>query len=137
MDLESDKPKITLNNPTSDKIYKESLTLEGTIVDDDYVKGLFYSIDNGDEVFLKTFNTFYENIDGLQSGKHKITITPVDNNDIQGDTVTVITSYSIHYTKLYEDSLTISGLVYFKYDLDVIPPLKEYFISDKPILSLI
>lgn len=89
LNKEADKPVLTIINPVSNQKYKENLLIEGYINDDDYVDGFSYQIDGGESKFIKTFNSFSHNIEGLSSGKHILTMQAKDSDGVLGDIVEI------------------------------------------------
>lgn len=66
-------------------LYQKDLTIEGSILDDDYIDGIEFSIDGEEIEYNKTFNAFSKTIDGLKSGDHTLVIKAIDNNGVLGD----------------------------------------------------
>ncbi len=89
LNKESDKPILTLSSPIEGKIYKESLIIEGSILDDDYIDGLSITLDGEEVEYVKTFNSFTKSTHGLTTGKHKLVISAKDSNDINGDEIEI------------------------------------------------
>ncbi|MBN2619050.1 MAG: hypothetical protein JXR64_12125 [Spirochaetales bacterium] len=84
---EIDKPKLALRTPVNESIYKKDLIIEGSVLDDDYIKGIEYSIDNQDFVLIETFNAFTAKVENLETGLHKFRIRPIDSDNIIGDEI--------------------------------------------------
>ncbi|MGL1892564.1 MAG: Ig-like domain-containing protein [Spirochaetaceae bacterium] len=89
IDNELDKPILTLLSPINLEVLKESLLIEGSILDDDKIDGLIVTIDKEESTFIRTFNSFSKTIDGLSSGKHILNISAKDSDGVIGDKQTI------------------------------------------------
>lgn len=89
IDRDGDLPLLNLVTPVEGGIYKNTLNIEGSVLDDDNVNGVYISVDGEEFIFNKTFNSFSNTVEGLKSGKHTLVIYPEDSDHIKGDKLKV------------------------------------------------
>ncbi|WP_187759737.1 Ig-like domain-containing protein [Thiospirochaeta perfilievii] len=89
IDRESDKPLLNITSPLLDTTYKEDLIIEGYVTDDDYVKGISYTLDGDEPVVIETFNSFSKTLENLSSGSHTVKLRAIDSNDLYGDEIEI------------------------------------------------
>lgn len=82
---EADKPVLRLSSPENGVIYKETISVEGFVSDDDDVTAIEYSLNNGEKVRRPVNSSFHFSLDDLTSGEHSLSVWGVDRNGIQGN----------------------------------------------------
>ena len=94
-DQEADKPVVTIADPAPDTIYTGDDTavfVRGISVDDDSVQSVRIQLDSNEAVIQETKGSFYYELckaSDLTAGNHKITVTGIDENGVEGNPVTV------------------------------------------------
>ena len=95
LNQEEDKPVASIAEPVAGAIYAGDDTpvfVRGFVTDDDSVKSVKIQLDGNEPVIQDTKGSYYyelcKAID-LSAGNHKITITGIDENDVEGNPVTV------------------------------------------------
>ena len=95
LNQEEDKPLATIAEPLAGAIYAGDDTpvfVRGFVTDDDSVKSVKIQLDANEPVIQDTKGSYYyelcKAID-LSAGNHKITVTGIDENDVEGNPVTV------------------------------------------------
>lgn len=90
-DQQADKPVIDLVSPVEglDVDGSEgSLYIRGIAKDDDGLAQIFYTIDDGEEIFFNAKGVFYHSYPkALQSGNHTVKVWGVDKYGVKGDPV--------------------------------------------------
>ncbi|MCQ2573757.1 MAG: Ig-like domain-containing protein [Treponema sp.] len=94
LNQESDKPIVTISQPEVSAQYgaDDELYLRGIVTDDDAVSGVNISLDGGEAFFHETKGVFFHNFGSTKemgTGKHKVTVTGLDVNGVEGNPVTV------------------------------------------------
>lgn len=92
LDQETDKPVVTTAEPAEGQIYgnTEPLFVRGIAKDDDSVKAVKIQLDNNEPVIQETKGVYYYQlctVDTLSVGNHKVTVTAIDENDVEGNPV--------------------------------------------------
>ncbi len=85
LDREGDKPLVTLVSPLPGEIPART-ALAGFVSDDDGVEKILYSLDGGDPMEIPARYSFYESLEGLRAGFHRLEISAVDINGVSSDT---------------------------------------------------
>ena len=95
LNQEDDKPIVTISEPVAGEIYAgddKAVFVRGFVTDDDSVQAVRIQLDNEEPVTQFTKGSFYyelcKAID-LSAGNHKITITGIDQNEVEGNPVSV------------------------------------------------
>ena len=94
MDQELDKPFISVSEPVEGQNYvdEDPLFVRGIASDADGVKEVRIQLDSNEPVVQETKGVFYYQLctaAELSAGNHKVTVTPVDINDVVGAPVVV------------------------------------------------
>jgi len=113
LNFEDDKPVTKIVEPKPDQVYGglDQFIVRGIVTDDDAVKGVRITIDGGEAFYQETkgaFNYIPEIAGGLKTGKHSVTVTSIDVNDVEGNPVTT-TFYSVGLEADFTDVKVISG----------------------------
>ncbi len=90
LDQELDKPLVTTYEPVEGQLFgdKDRLYVRGLATDDDGVKSVKIQLDTNEAVVQETKGVYYLDIcgaDELSAGNHKITITAIDVNGVEGN----------------------------------------------------
>ncbi len=91
---ELDKPVVTITEPVAGKQYfdNDSIYVRGFATDDDSVQSVKISYDGAEPVIQETKGDFYlfnTIASELSTGKHKVTVSAIDENGVEGYPVTV------------------------------------------------
>ena len=92
---EQDKPVATILNPATGSVFTgddKLVYVRGFVKDDDSVSKVKVQLDNQPAVEVETNGAYYYNFckaSDLSAGTHKISVTPYDENGVQGNTVSV------------------------------------------------
>ncbi|MBE6349458.1 MAG: hypothetical protein E7062_01725 [Spirochaetaceae bacterium] len=95
VDVESDKPVVTLNNPRPNEVMFEYFFVQGFITDDDGVAEVYYSLDNKETITLSTEKSFIDDVykrygkENLKEGLHTVKVWAKDCDGIVGNPVEV------------------------------------------------
>ena len=94
LDQENDKPLVSVAEPVEGQDYGDSdpLYVRGIATDPDGVKEVRIQLDNNEPIVQETKGVFYQHIcyaEDLSAGNHKVTVTPVDVNDVAGNPVVI------------------------------------------------
>lgn len=94
LNQEDDKPVVTIEEPLPAQIFgaNEDLFVRGFVTDDDSVQSVKIQLDSNEPVIQETKGDFYYNLcssNELSAGKHKVVVTGIDENGIEGNPVTV------------------------------------------------
>ena len=94
LNQELDKPVVTITSPVAGQNFADSqeLVLRGIAKDDDGVSSIKYQLDGEEPVFQETkgvFDVLLSTGKDLKVGKHKVTVSAVDVNGVEGNPVTV------------------------------------------------
>ena len=92
LNQENDKPVAFVSEPAEGKIIEDTdaLFVRGIVTDDDSVHSVKIQLDNKEPYEFETTGAFYYQIlnpGELSAGNHKITVTPVDVNLVEGNPV--------------------------------------------------
>ena len=99
-------PEITINSPLNGTSYNTNTVLVNVTVFDVNVDFVTAEIKNGSIIPLTLNGNYYTGITpALSDGTYEIMVTANDTAGNTANETAVITSYSIHYTKLYECSI--------------------------------
>ncbi|MCR5187957.1 MAG: hypothetical protein K6C97_03395 [Treponema sp.] len=90
LDQELDKPLVTTSEPVEGQLYGDTdrLYVRGLATDDDGVKAVKIQLDNREAIVQETKGVYYLDLCGaeeLSAGPHKLTITAIDVNDVEGN----------------------------------------------------
>ena len=94
-DQEADKPVVTITEPVAGDIYAgddKPVFVRGFATDDDTLESVKIQLDSEEPVIQQTRGVFYYELckaSDLSAGNHKITITGIDQNGVEGNPVTV------------------------------------------------
>ncbi|MBI9099545.1 MAG: hypothetical protein JEY91_13765, partial [Spirochaetaceae bacterium] len=83
---DEDKPLISLLDFTEDTLFTDTRIIKGIAWDDDGIRRIHYSIDEGADQSIETEGPFILNLEGLEPGKHTLEIHAEDILEISGDT---------------------------------------------------
>ncbi len=91
---ELDKPVTSITYPEEGQSFNEgdALFVRGIAVDDDKVQSVKIQLDANEPIIQETRGTYYLDLAGpgeLSAGNHKITVTAIDINEIEGNPVSV------------------------------------------------
>lgn len=95
VDLESDKPVVTLNRPRPKEVIFDDFFVQGFVTDDDGVAEVYYSLDNKEPVLLSTEKSFIDDVykrygkETLKEGVHTVKVWAKDIDGIVGNPVEV------------------------------------------------
>ncbi len=95
LNQEEDKPIVEIDEPYNAQIFNgddESVFVRGIAKDDDNVKSVRIQLDDNDPIIQSTRGVFYQEVckaSDLSAGNHKITVTAIDENDIEGNPTVV------------------------------------------------
>lgn len=89
LNQDNDKPIIAVSEPRIGQDYSDSdpLYVRGIATDDDGVKAVRIQLDSNEPVVQETKGVFYYHLCDaaeLTAGNHKVTVTPIDVNDVAG-----------------------------------------------------
>jgi len=92
LNQEEDKPVVTTSEPVEGQIFGDSdlLFVRGIAQDDDGVKAVKIQLDAQEPVIQESKGTYFLDLctaDALTVGNHKVTITAIDINDVEGNPV--------------------------------------------------
>lgn len=92
LNQEGDKPVADVSEPVEGQIFADSdaIYARGIITDDDAVSAVKIQLDNQEPYVFETNGVFYYQIlppGELSAGNHKVIITPIDLNGIEGNPV--------------------------------------------------
>ena len=87
LNQENDKPVVTVSEPVEGQNFGDTdpLFVRGIATDPDGVKEVRIQLDNNEPVVQETKGVFYYHLctaEDLSAGNHKVTVTPIDVNDI-------------------------------------------------------
>ena len=94
LDQEYDKPLISVSEPVEGQNFgdEDPLFVRGIATDADGVKEVRIQLDSNEPIVQETKGVFYYELSAagtLTAGNHKVTVTPVDVNDVVGNPVTI------------------------------------------------
>ncbi|MBR3645499.1 MAG: hypothetical protein IKN54_03700, partial [Lachnospiraceae bacterium] len=95
LNQEDDKPIATITEPVAGDIYagdNKPVFVRGFATDDENLDYVKIQLDSEEPVIQYTKGAYYYELckaSDLSAGNHKITVTPVDQNGVEGDSVTV------------------------------------------------
>ena len=95
LNQEEDKPVVTILEPVAGEIYAgddKAVFVRGFVTDDDSVQSVKIQLDANEAVIQETKGSCYYELckaADLTAGNHKITITGIDQNGVEGNPVTV------------------------------------------------
>ena len=95
LNQEDDKPVVTITEPVAGEIYAgddKPVFVRGFATDDDSVESVKIVLDANEPVIQQTRGSYYYELckaADLSAGNHKITITGIDVNGVEGNPVTV------------------------------------------------
>lgn len=92
LNQENDKPVVTAVEPVEGQSYDDSerMIVRGIVHDDDSVKAVKIQLDGNEPVIQETKGSYYLDLGSVKDigfGKHKITITGIDENDVPGNPI--------------------------------------------------
>ena len=92
LNQEADKPVAVVSEPSDGQIFADSdaLYARGIVTDDDAVSAVKIQLDNQEPYVFETNGVFYYQIlppGELNAGNHKVTVTPIDVNGVEGNPV--------------------------------------------------
>ena len=92
LNQEDDKPVVTTSEPVEGQIFGDSdlLFVRGIANDDDGVKAVKIQLDAEEPIIQETKGDYYLDLctaEALSVGNHKVTITAIDVNDVEGNPV--------------------------------------------------
>ena len=110
---ELDKPVTTITYPTNGQTFNESdaLFVRGIAIDDDKVQSVKIQLDSNEAIIQETRGSFYLDLAAageLSAGNHKITVTAIDINEIEGNPVSVTIS-SLGQAPVFSDEKLLIG----------------------------
>lgn len=90
LNQEDDKPTVKISEPYEGEIFTEkgNLFVRGIAYDDDGVKAVKIRLDENEPVIQETKGTFYLDFgatSALKVGNHKIAVSAIDINDVEGN----------------------------------------------------
>lgn len=93
LNQEDDKPVVKISEPYEGETFADEkrLFVRGVACDDDGVKAVKIQLDGKEPVIQETRGAFYLDLGApadLSVGNHKITVTPIDINDVEGNAFT-------------------------------------------------
>lgn len=136
LDKEADRPVVSLLSPKQDSSSQETVNIQGWIRDDDAVKSLSWSLENGESGVVESSGTFDITVTPKTPGKQRLTLVAKDVNGLESlpvrteftvkpaapsisldnairDKTRKEPFYTGYYYKLGQDqSLTLEGKVY-------------------------
>ena len=95
LNQEDDKPVVTISDPAPNTIFAgddKPVFVRGIAVDDDSVQSVKIQLDSEEPLIQETKGSFYLELckaDALTAGNHKITVTGIDENGVEGNPVVV------------------------------------------------
>ena len=95
LNQEDDKPVVVIDEPAEGQIFNgdsELLFVRGIATDDDRVTSVKIQLDSNEPVVQETNGTFYLPLvmaEELSAGNHKITVTGIDENGVEGNPTVV------------------------------------------------
>jgi len=95
LNQEDDKPVVTISEPVAEEIYAgddKPVFVRGIAVDDDSVSSVKIQLDANEALIQETKGSFYLELckaSDLSAGNHKITVTGIDENGVEGNPVVV------------------------------------------------
>ena len=95
LNQEEDKPVVTISDPVPNTIYAgddKAVFVRGIAVDDDSVQSVRIQLDAQEPLIQETKGSFYLELckaSDLSAGNHKITVTGIDENGVEGNPVVV------------------------------------------------
>ena len=113
LNQENDRPLVTISEPEEGLVLNgdEKLFVRGIASDDDAVQSVKVQLDNGEPIICSTSGVFFTDIckaSELSAGNHKISVTGIDVNGIEGvPVVRTVTSKGIAPT--YTDARITKG----------------------------
>ncbi|MCR4733520.1 MAG: hypothetical protein K5829_00740 [Treponema sp.] len=133
LNQENDKPITTISEPEDGFTYNgdETVYVRGIVTDDDAVQSVKVQLDGGEAIVCATKGPFYVpvcNASELSAGSHKIIVTGIDINGIEGNPVTkVVNSKGI--APVYTDARIVKGKDYsdFKNGMEIHPESDSSF----------
>ena len=113
LNQENDKPLVAVSEPVNGQNFSDSdsLFVRGIATDLDGVKEVRIQLDSNEPIVQETKGVFYYHLctaAELSAGNHKVTVTPVDVNDVVGNPV-VINIGSRGIAPVFSDAKVISG----------------------------
>ena len=96
LNQENDKPLISIADPADGTIFAGDETpvfVRGFTTDDDSVKSVKIQLDGNEPIIQDTKGSYYYEFckaSELSAGNHKITVTGIDENDVEGNPVSVL-----------------------------------------------
>lgn len=98
LNQEDDKPVVEIASPTPGQVFNgddELVFVRGIAKDDDSVKTVKVQLDDQEPILQTTKGVFYQELckaSDLSAGNHKITVTAIDENDVEGNPFVVTVS---------------------------------------------
>ena len=95
LNQEDDKPVVTITEPVAGEIYagdNKPVFVRGFATDDDSVESVKIQLDSNEPIIQQTKGSYYYELckaSDLAAGNHKITITGIDQNGVEGNPVSV------------------------------------------------
>ena len=95
LNQEDDKPVVTVSEPVPNQIFAgddKPLFVRGIVVDDDSVQSVKIQLDGEEAQIQDTKGSFYLELckaNALSAGNHKITVTGIDENGVEGNSVVI------------------------------------------------
>ena len=95
LNQEDDKPIVTITEPVAGEIYagdSKPVFVRGFATDDDSVESVKIQLDANEPIIQQTKGSYYYELckaSDLAAGNHKITITGIDQNGVEGNPVSV------------------------------------------------
>ena len=113
LNQEEDKPVVTTAEPKDGQVFgnNEPVFVRGIAKDDDAVKAVKIQIDGNDPIIQETKGVYYYQLctaDTLSVGNHKITISAIDMNDVEGNPV-VTTIINKGVAPTFDNAKVVNG----------------------------
>lgn len=113
LDQEADKPVVNISRPVALQTYGDDqpLILRGIATDDDGVASVKIILDSQESIIHETKGVFNINLcsaKDLSAGKHKVTVSAIDVNGIEGNPVTVEIN-SVQLAPTFDEPLITIG----------------------------
>lgn len=95
LNQEADKPVAVISEPANGDVYAgddKAVYVRGFVTDDDSVQSVKIQLDANEPVIQQTKGSYYYNLCtalDLSAGNHKITVTGIDENGVEGNPVSV------------------------------------------------
>ena len=113
LNQEEDKPIVTITMPEGSGLYgpQDELFVRGIVVDDDEVESVKIVLDGGEPIIHETKGVFYHNFgttEEMGTQKHKIVVTGLDINGVEGNPVSV-EFFTLGNLPSYSEPLIVFG----------------------------